>query len=385
MDRRQEESELEHLRRENHLLRERLEGIERRAELSSTARKGLMRGGFRLLIPLLDRQRVVRSFGVLAETLSGYSGAPSQWPSREEVLLHTREVMESVVRFLIRRRTTVLLFSLLATAVPGLQLWLVHQQNQIIGNQTRFAEVQLFDVVARSMTEGDRNARTITGALLANADLDFLRNVVEEAFDPSAFALYRREGLDASVRRAKDTAFRGNLVRAAVRVVDKRLQSNESPSELLGNVRPMFVRILRDSEYRLAEVIRTGRGETEVQGELMEEVDMYIGQVGALLKKYGRLARSAGASTQFYDDIRPLLARMSKISSVKESAFASTYRVVIQDFLFEVVDESTLRDGPVQLGKREPREVLNKGIERLQAIYGASALDWARFREQASD
>jgi len=249
------DTELEELRKENRELRERLEAIEQRAERADAARKSLMRGGFRVLLPLVDRQKVVRSFGKLAETLSEYSGPPSQWPAREEVLLRARGFMESVVRFMVRRRTLVLLFSLLATAVPALQIWLVARQNEIIENQTGFQKVQLFDVVARSMTEGDRNARTITGALLANADPDFLRNVMAEAFDPSAFALYRREGLQATTRRAQDTGFRGNLIRAAVRAVDKRLEAGDDADTVLAQLRGTFGQILKDTEYRLPEVV----------------------------------------------------------------------------------------------------------------------------------
>lgn len=378
------ETELEELRRENRQLRERLDAIERRAERAEAARKGLLRGGFRILLPLLDRQKVVRSFGKLAETVSGFSGPREHWPSREEVLLQTRTFMESVVRFVIRRRTLILLFSLLATLVPALQIWLFARQNAIIENQTRFQKVQLFDVVARSMTEGDRNARTITGALLANADLDFLQNVMTEAFDPGAFTLYRREGLQATTRRAQDTGFRGNLMRAAVRAVDKRLETGEDARTVLAQLRGIFVQILKDTEYRLPEVVRTGRDEGEIDGELMEEVDGYIGQVGALLKKYGRLARSADQSGQYYQDIRPLLARMSRISSVKNSAFASTYRLVMEDLLLEVADESGLRDGAIQLGNRDPKTVLKTGIDKLEARYGAAALDWPRFRQQVS-
>lgn len=379
------DTELEELRRENRQLRERIDAIERRAERADAARTSLMRGGFRLLLPLLDRQKVVRSFGKLAETLSGFSGAREHWPSREEVLLQTRTFMESVVRFLIRRRTLILLFSLLATLVPALQIWLFARQNEIIENQTRFQKVQLFDVVARSMTEGDRNARTITGALLANADLDFLQNVMTEAFDPGAFALYRREGLQATARRAQDTGFRGNLIRAAVRAVDKRLETGEDAGTVLAQLRSIFVQILKDTEYRLPEVVRTGRDEGEIDGELMEEVDGYIGQVGALLKKYGRLARSADQPAQYYQDIRPLLARMSRISSVRSSAFAGTYRLIMEDFLLEVADECGLRDGAVQLGSRDPKTVLKGGIDKLEARYGAAALDWPRFRQQVSD
>src|SRR5690606_7774524 len=143
--------------------------------------------------------------------------------------------------------------------------------------------------------------------------------------------------------------------------------------------------ILRDSEYRLAEVVRTGRGDTSLPGELLEEVDMYIGQVGDLLKTYGRLARSAGKSQEYYDDVRPVLARMSKINSVEESTFASTYRVVMQDFIFEVADESTLSSGAFQLGNREPDKVLKTGIDRLYAVYGEDALNWKQFRTQVKD
>ncbi len=378
------ERELKALRRENELLRERLEGIEARSEQAAKARKRLLGGGLRVLIPLLDRQKVARSFGTLAETVSGYSGAPSQWPSREEVILHTREFLESVVRFVIRRRMIIFVFSLIATLIPAIQIWLVFQQNKIIENQNEFAEVQVFDIVSRSMTEGDRNARIMTGALLANAEIGFLRNVMDEAFDKNAFSLYRREGLDAFARRAKDTAFRGNLIRAAVRIAEKRVAGGEDPKALLREVRPMYRRILEDSEYRLPEVIRTGRGDTGLTGELLEDVDMYIAQVGELLKVYGRLARTTGETAAYYDDIRGLLTRMSKMSSVDESTFSSTYRVVMQDFLFEEADSITLESGPFRLGNREPEAVLRAGLDALKRALGADALNWKGFLEQVS-
>jgi hypothetical protein len=78
------ETNLEELRAENRKLRERLDAIEQSAKRSEAVRKSIMHGGFRVLLPLLDRQKVVRSFGKLAETLSGYSGAREHWPSREE-------------------------------------------------------------------------------------------------------------------------------------------------------------------------------------------------------------------------------------------------------------------------------------------------------------
>jgi hypothetical protein len=379
-----EDHELKELRAENQLLRERLESIEAKSEAAAKARKRLLAGGFRLFVPLLDRQRVVRNFGSLVETVSGYSGAPSAWPTREEVLASTREFLESLVRFVIRQRFFVLLFSLVATLIPCIQIWLVFQQNEIIENQNKFQQVQVFDIVSRSMTEGDRNARVMTGALLANADLAFLKSVMAEAFDPSALSVYRREGLDASARRAKDAAFRGNLIRAAVRTLEKQLQTGTERRELLRELRPMYLQILRDSQYRLAEVIRAGRGETRLSGELLEDVDMYIGQIGELLKIYGRLARSSGEEAMYTDDVRGLIARMSRLNSVEESTFSETYRIVMQDFLFEVADSINLDNGPFDLGNREPEKVLQVGLDRLRKAYGGDALDWKRFREQVT-
>jgi hypothetical protein len=73
---------------------------------------------------------------------------------------------------------------------------------------------------------------------------------------------------------------------------------------------------------------------------------------------------------------------MSKISSAKNSAFADTYRLVMEDFLLEVADDCRLRDGAVQLGNRDPKSVLKSGIDKLESTLGSSALDWARFRQQ---
>src|SRR5690606_27972249 len=106
--------------------------------------------------------------------------------------------------------------------------------------------------------------------------------------------------------------------------------------------------------------------DTGLSGELLEDVDMYIGQVGQLLKVYGRLARSAGEEDQYFQDIQGLLTRMSNLKSIEESTFFGTYRIVMQDFLFEVADEISFSSAPFHLGKREPEVVLRDAILRLQ-------------------
>ena len=180
------EQQVQILLEENRALRDELARIEERAEAAKQAKARLMRGGLRVLLPLLDRQKVARNFAKLTGTVSDFAGPRSRWPSREQVLADAREFMTSCVRFVIRRRLFLLVFTLIAAAVPAFQLWLVVQQNDIIENQNKFFEIQVYDIVSRSMTEGDRNARQMTSALLANAELEFLQGVVEEAFDVGA-------------------------------------------------------------------------------------------------------------------------------------------------------------------------------------------------------
>lgn len=376
------EDEVESLRRENRMLRERLEGIQAREGKAKAAKKRLMKGSFALLVPLFDRQRVVRSFGKLTETVSGYSGAPSEWPTRDEVLVDTRDFMESVVRFMIRRRTIVLIFSLLATAIPAIQIWLVVKQNEIIENQNTFAKTQVFDVVSRSMTEGDRNAKVMTGALLARSDVQFLKDVIYEAFDPEE-VLYRKEDLqEAADRRAEDTAFRGNLIRAAVRAVELQHEAGHPADELMSELQPTIQRILADAQFRIVEIIRAGRGVNQLKPALVEEVDNYIAQVGALIRVYGRLARSADEAKAFTRDIQPLLGRLSRLRSLQESIFKTTYVPVMESVLFEFADEPDLDHGRFDLGDRNPRDVLEQAFKRMEKIYERQEVDVASLRTQ---
>jgi hypothetical protein len=377
------EIQLRALQEENRRLRERLAQIEQRAEASAQARAQLMRGGFRLLMPILDRQRVVRSFGRLAETVGDLSGPRDRWPTREQILADARLFMESVVRFMVRRRIVLWFFSILAAVIPIMQIWLFVQQNRIIENQNEFFQIQVYDVVARSMTEGDRNGRLMTGALLARADLDFLAGVVEEAFDPTLAGVYRAEGVHAAERRLEDAAFRGHLARALARAVDHRAADMDAP-ELLRRTRPMARQVLADAADRLPEVLRLGRQDLETPGALAEQVDNYIAQVGGLMAVYGRLARSAKDHDAFHADIRPLLSRLSGRRAVEESRFASTYRAVMQDFLFEMATEPGLGDPPVDLSKAglSPEQALARGLDALQRGVGQDAARWELLAQQ---
>lgn len=370
------------LERENANLRERLDAIERREQRGKDARAKLARGGFRVLLPLFDRQKVVRSFGKLAETVGDYSGPPNQWPPREEVLLRSREFMESVVRFMVRRRVFLMFVGLIAGLIPALQVWLVIQQNQIIQNQNELFEIQVYDVVARSMTQGDRNARLMTGALLADADLGFLQSVVQETFDPTLAGVYRAEGVHAAARRLEDAAFRGHILRAATRATEKRAPEQD-PDELLRRMRTTFRTILRDAESRVTEIHRLGRDAEAVDGALAEQVDNYLAQLWTMMRVYGRLARTADDEEMFHQDLQPFLARVAR-TSTSESRFAMAHQTGLQDFLFEMALQPELGDRTdLQGAGLTPEQALDRGLLALREAMGDDAVDWPRLRAQA--
>ncbi|MGF1468335.1 MAG: hypothetical protein ACFCGT_19610 [Sandaracinaceae bacterium] len=378
-------AELDALRSENAALREDLDRYEAASARSQKARRVLLRGAWRVLLPLLDRQKVVRSLGKLLETVSGFAGPRAEWPTREEVLADGRVFLESIARYAIRRRTLVLFVGLLAGVIPLLQIWLVVQQNRIIENQNAYFEIQVYDVVARSMTQGDRNARLMTGALLANARMDFLDDVIEETFDTSLAGVSRAEGLDAGQRRLEDAAFRANLIQAVTGSLRRRgPQGNLGAGELWARGGPMIRAVAADAAERVPQVLRLGRLQAaSIDGELAEQVDGYLAQVGALLGMSGRVARSAGRAEEHYAILGPLLARLSGSASATEGRFRDTYRLMLQDLLLEEASQPRLGDGPAALGDRSPEEALRAGLEQLRGRVRQSAVRWDRLEAQA--
>jgi hypothetical protein len=379
------EHQIRALQEENAALRAELERIEQRAEAVKDARARLLRGTWRLMIPLLDRQRVVRSFAKLAQTTSDFANPPSQWPVKEQILADARDFLESCVRFVIRRRAFFLLISLFAASVPALQLWLAWQQNEMIQNQNEFSRIQVYDIVSRTMTEGDRNARQMTGALLANAQFEFLGGVVAEAFGSGfQWGAYRREDIDAVQRRLEDAAFRGHLIRALVRGMQHKASEGADPVELSRLAVPMIQQVLSDSADRMPQVLRLGRQEGTIDPALLEQVDYYLIQIGELMRMYGRLARTVGDEKQFFRDIRPLLQRVAGQRDSEGSRFAEVYRPIMQDFLFELALRPRLQGAAVNLeaSKTTPEKALRDGLDRLRKGIGEKTLNWSLFESQ---
>ncbi len=387
------QQQLYQLQAENHAMRLELQRLAQQQQVASERRVQVIRGVGRLLIPLLDRQKVARSFGKLAETVSGFTGAREQWPTRDQVILDARTFLESMARFAIRRRTILLAFAILGAAVPAIQIWLVMKQNEIIEVQTeivdeqrKHSEIQVFDVVARSMTEGDRNAKVMTGALLSRADPEFLAEVIVEAFDPELNAIYRGEDRSSSTRRLEDAAFRGYLVRAVVRGLHRRLAaaSDEGVPAVTAQATPTLDLILDDAKMRVPHVLQLGYGDELRDGTLDEQVDAYVSLMGSAMRTRVRLARAQGETGPVFDDLRQLFQRV-QWRRMGESRFSEALVGAVRMLLEELAFEPGLRDGlDTNWSGRTPEDAYTRGLAVLREALGEKDIDWATITQQVS-
>lgn len=361
------------LEAENAELRERLSRLEAKAERSKSARRGFF-SGLRLLLPIFDRYKVVRSFGKMVETLGRFSGERAQWPDREEILDNGRLFAESVVRFMVRRRLFMLIFTILALAIPGMQVYLAFQQNRIVETQNEMFEIQVYDVVASSLTEGDRNARVMTGALLARTEPGFLEGVVRETFDPSLSEVYRPEGVDALQRRLEDAAHRGYLVRALDRAMAVRAPTTDVDT-LHDQLAEPSAMILADAASRVPAVLRLGRPGANIDGELAEQVDNYLVHVGSFLATDARVSREADEEDAFWARARPLFERLAQVRLENDNAFALAYRTMLEDFFIDLALEPEI-GAIARLGDRSPEQTLQQGVAKAREHLGG--VDFAR-------
>lgn len=375
------EQQLAGLAAENGQLRAQIAAVTEQRAAASQARAKAVKGGARMLLPLLDRNKVVRSFGAFVETVGRFSGAREQWPTRDDIVERARVFMESCVRFTVRRRTSFWAFSVVAATIPFLQLWVVVQQNEIIRNQNEFFEIQVHDVVSRSMTEGDRNARLMTGALLSRANLTFLSDVVEEAFDREIAGIYSASDTRASNRRLEDAAFRGFLIRAVARGVE--LRADDDHEELLQIAQPMMRQILADAADRVPALLRFGEPGNDLDPELKEQASNYLFQLGTLIRVYGQLARSEGIGQQYATDLAPLLARTAPMN-LQGNRFKDAYQIAMELVVLDAAEGAKLGDPKVDwgAGDRDIDAARSKGIKALQTALESDDIAWDAFEKQ---
>ena len=343
------QDEIDALRQENAELRAELKSIRDADATKSKITKGALGGAAKLLVPALDRYRIVRSFEALTDTVTGYTGPRSQWPARSEVAERASEFAQACLRFAIRRRLFMGLISIVAFSVTFSQVVLVYQQNRIIDNQNKYLDIQVYDTIASSLTGRDATGRYITSALLAGVDFPLLNGMIRSVFATDHF------GGSGGSLLLRETAARGHLMAAFGKALDRRAdhrtdaggvigklsdalderQWKQAVGELRETIGGTFGSIVADASMRVPRLLQYG---TMQKGELRDECENYFTHLNALLRRILAMHVVLEREDEFFATVAPLFRRVAEIGNHDDlrSAFVPTFRRNIHELLIDV-------------------------------------------------
>jgi hypothetical protein len=147
----------------------------------------------------------------------------------------------------------------------------------------------------------------------------------------------------------------------------------------------MLRRILLDAESRVPTLLRLAEGETKLPGELVEQVDAYLVQVGDAMWIHARLARAAGEEKAFFEDVRPYLRRLSAVE-LAGSRFEHAQRLALESLLFDLAAAPELGAPPTDpdAAGLDPAAARERGLAALREGIGDGGVDWDRLRAQVS-
>ncbi len=368
----QEVSRLQH---ENADLKARLDKIEKSAQQSKEVKKQALKIGWSVFFPLFDRYRVVRSFMQLSNTVSNFTQDRSQWPDRETLVEETKAFAMSMLRFNIRRRTMMLMFSLVAFIVPGLQLVLVFNQNEMIERQNALFEIEVYDVVAKGLTSGTTHSKLITSALLARVDPKIIDQMATEVFE-ARFGSYDGASSDGKWESA---AIRGHFVRALLRNVNHRVQENEDPEEIFEQAHTTLDTIIRDANTLVPELLRASEI-PENSKVAKEEIEDYLYNLPRLMGLYFRLAHHADAEDEFYKSVGPFFAAISRNRSALMGSSGEILGAALPELFADIAQKPEVSEKPEPPTDKD----LSNGFKELKKGVGKSVrVRWSNIEEFA--
>lgn len=361
--------DIEQLRRENLALKAELKKLHEAEQRAKTRRLKVLKEGGRLFLPMFDRKRVVRNFVDLVETASGYAGPQESWPARDELLEKAKAFALSCMRFAIRRRMLMVMFSLVAFAVPAMQLYAMIQQNRIIENQNKYFNIQVYDTVARSITGGDLTAKQITTALLAREDFGLINGMIQQVFSSDAGGAFTAQ--DAAAVRPlvlRESAARGHLIAA----MTASLERNATPAEaarLWDELKPTLAWVVYDAAYRVPLLLRTAADTTELEPAVVQECLRYVFNVGALLRKTWAIAAHTHNEAAYFATVSPFVTRMGQSRGTSGDAFGTVLTSTAQEWLIDLVAPPVLgaADSAATQNPAEINSQLARGFELLRA------------------
>ena len=345
-------AEVAALRAENAKLQAELQQIHDARAAGGKVAKGAATGAAKLLLPALDRYRIVRSFEALTRSVTAYAGPREAWPGSSEVADKASEFALACLRFAIRRRLFMALISVIAFSVTLSQVVLVYQQNRIIDNQNKYLDIQVYDTIASSLTGRDATGRYITSALLAGVDFALLNSMIQSVFATDNF------GGSGGSLLLRETAARGHLMAAFGKALDRRAEHGSNRDGVIGrladvldrgewvravqrihdDIQPTFGAMLADAQMRVPRLLQSPADGRLSDRSLREECEHYFTHLNALLRRILAIHVVLQREDRFFEAVAPLFRRVAEIGAHDDlrSPFVTTFRRNVHELIIDV-------------------------------------------------
>ena len=358
----QAHAEITRLRAENEQLRAELK---RRQALPRSRSIDALKFGGSFLLPMIDRQRVFRTFIAFFNEASYYTLPKEHWPQRELVLERARDFGLAMIRFFVKRRFVIFMFSLLAFLMPLVQVWLVFQQNAIIENQNKYFNIQVYDIVAKSLTGSDTTAKQITSALLAREDFQLVNGIIESVFASETGGSFTKQDVEGGALFLEETAARGHLISA----MSQALETQEGKGAFAGTweqSKDTLGLVAGDAGERIAQLLPISRALAFQKPTVGQECFRYLFSLSSMLRRTHSLSVSLQTEADYYKAVAPLVSRLSQLRLTDRNApYVTVFVTAFHEVLIDIAQKPKFGQPIPPVDAKDVDRLLKAGFRTL--------------------
>ena len=356
------QAELERLRAENERLRAKLA-----KQGQGTQPVEALKFGGSFLIPMFDRQRVFRTFVAFFDEASFYTLSQEHWPPRERVIERARDFGLAILRFFVKRRLVILLFSLLAFMVPLVQVWLVFQQNAIIENQNKYFNIQVYDIVARSLTGSDTTAKQITSSLLAREDFGLVNGIIRSVFESQSGGSFTEADVTGDrTLFLEETGARGHLVSALSQALEQQRDQTRY-STIWSNVEETFGLVTNDAQSRVPQLLRVGGTAASKDVRVRQDCFRYLFSLTTLMQRGFALSHTVNKEDEYWKSVAPVVGRLSSLRFDNSDTlpFKPVFVALFSELLYDLANKPKFGESAPKPEDQNVERQLREGFKIL--------------------
>ncbi|MEM6734279.1 MAG: hypothetical protein AAF658_22130, partial [Myxococcota bacterium] len=154
--------------------------------------------------------------------------------------------------------------------------------------------------------------------------------------------------------------------------------------ETWSRLRPSVSAVSRDAGFRVVRLLRDFDDDT---ASTVAKVDSrrYLFEFGIFLRQVWSVAVAAGEIDEFYAQVGPALASISRIKDGSRSTLATALSTSLQELLLDIGMERSFGAAPVDLESGKIESLMNDGFERLKSGVGSQArVNWDQLAKIAN-